>query len=111
MFRREVRYPKLEQILLFIAAMDVMLTHLILGLGGVEANPLALRVVDGGGTLGMSLYKFALVAVVVCIVEFIGARRDATGRLLAKAAIGINMFPIVVALMILPSLFVTYWTA
>ena len=111
MFHREVLYPKLEQILVFVAALDVMLTHLILRLGGVEANPVAMRIFERGGTLGISLYKFALLALVVFLVESIGARRVNTGRMLVKAAIGINMLPIVVALIILPSLVAAYWIA
>jgi hypothetical protein len=108
MLRHEVLYPNLEKILLFLASMDVMLTHTILGLGGMEANPLAARVIELGGTLGMSIYKFSLIALFVIIMEYIGTRQIQSGRRLANAGIAISMLPIVVGLMTLPSLVYMY---
>ncbi len=111
MLRHKVLYPELEKTLLFLAAMDVMLTHTILNLGGVEANPLAARVFEQGGTLAMSIYKFSLIAIFVIILEFVGARQIQSGRRLANAGIAISMLPIVVGLMVLPPLVHMYWHA
>ncbi len=108
MLRQNTLYPGPEMILLFLASLDVMLTHTILHLGGVEANPLAARVFDQAGTFGMSLYKFALIGFFVLVVEFIGTREFASGRRLATVGIAISMLPIVVALMILPRLMLNY---
>lgn len=104
MLRQNTLYPGPEMLLLVLAALDVMLTHTVLYLGGVEANPLAARVIERGGTLGMSIYKFSLIALFVLIVEFIGARRIESGRRLASAGLAISVVPIVVAFMLMPAL-------
>ena len=108
MLRQNTLYPGPEMLLLFLASLDVMLTHAVLALGGVEANPLAARVFNQAGTLGMSVYKFALIGLFVLILEFIGARQIASGRKLATAGIAISLLPIAVALMILPRLMMNY---
>ena len=108
MLRHPVLYPNLVQILIFLAAMDVMLTHTILQLGGLEANPLAARVIERGGTLGMSLYKFSLITVFVLIMQYIGFKHVDSGRKLASAGILISMLPIAVGLMMLPTLIGAY---
>ncbi|RNC81772.1 MAG: hypothetical protein ED559_08300 [Phycisphaera sp.] len=100
--RQNVHYPHREKVLLFLASMDVMLTHTILNLGGVEANPLAARVFEQGGTFGMSIYKFALLTLFVVILEYIGSKHFESGRKLASAGIAISLFPVVVGLMTLP---------
>lgn len=110
MLRERVLYPVQEPLILMLASLDVMLTHAVLTLGGVEANPLAARVFERGGTLGMSVYKFALIALFVLIVEYIGTRQQASGRRLAHAGIAISLLPVVVALMILPELIMGYVT-
>ncbi len=102
--KQDVLYPQLVLALVFLAAMDVMLTHTILELGGVEANPLAARVFETAGTFGMSIYKFTLLALYLLILQFIGSRSDGSGRKLAGAGVLISMFPIAVALIVLPSL-------
>jgi len=96
--RRGVYYPTEYSWLVFLAAMDVMLTLLIIhGLGGSEANPIALWVLNTGGPRGMIVFKFAAIVLVVLICEFIGRRRFELGRRLARVGVGISAIPIVVA--------------
>ncbi len=107
-FRHQVLYPGWEMLLLFLASLDVMLTHTILTLGGVEANPLAARVFDQAGTLGMSVYKFALIGLFVLIMEYVGTKQLASGRRLATAGVAISVLPVAVALMMIPELMLVY---
>ncbi len=111
MLRQQVLYPGREMLLLLLASLDVMLTHLILNLGGVEANPLAARVFDQAGTLGMSVYKFALIGLFVLIMEYVGTKQLVSGRRLATAGIAISSLPVVVALLLLPELMLAYVAA
>lgn len=104
MLRQKSIYPGPVMALLFLASLDVMLTYAVLTLGGVEANPLAARVIERGGTLGMSVYKFTLITFFVLVVEYIGSRQLASGRRLAAVGIAISLLPVLVALMILPGL-------
>ena len=97
--RSGVRYPNEYVWLVFVAAMDIMLTWLVLSLGGAEVNPIANLVLVLGGFPAMVLFKFAAIVLVVLICEFIGARQERTGRNLARAAVGISAIPIVLAMM------------
>ncbi|GAB5495554.1 MAG: hypothetical protein Phyf2KO_06340 [Phycisphaerales bacterium] len=110
MLRHPVLYPNLVKALVFLAAMDVMLTHIILQLGGFEANPIAAHVIERGGTLAMSLYKFSLITVFVLIMQYIGIKHADSGRRLASAGVLISMLPIAVGLMTLPTLVSYYFS-
>ncbi|MBG84451.1 MAG: hypothetical protein CMJ40_07900 [Phycisphaerae bacterium] len=70
-----VRFPNLYLWLTFLSALDVVLTRVILYFGGTEVNPLADWIIDQWGQMGMSLFKFAIVAFVIIICEYT-ARMD-----------------------------------
>ena len=84
--------------LLFVSAMDLMLTWLVLGLGGVEVNPVADAVHLAWGFSGMIVFKLCLVLLVVLICETIGRRQPQRGRTLARVAVAISAVPMVVSL-------------
>ena len=112
---RAVLYPNIYVWYVFLAALDIMFTYLILHPvfsvphdptatapvyeeHGEEVNLLADWVIQHGGVPGMVAYKFVLVALVIGICEFVGRRSDRVGRKLAKWAVALNAFPVVVAL-------------
>ena len=91
---RPVLYQNTYVWLVFVSALDVMLTWMILYLGGREVNGLAAWVIDRFGGVGMVVYKFALVALVIAICEAAGRRRDSAGRGLARFAVAVTCVPV-----------------
>jgi hypothetical protein len=105
-----VRYPNAYVWFVFLAALDIMLTYLILhpvlfsrdvtmteSRGG-EANVLASWVIERWDVPGMVAFKFVLVVLVVVLCEVIGRRKEETGRRIAEWAVAITVIPVVVAL-------------
>lgn len=110
MVRRGVLYPNHYTWFVFLAALDVLCTYLILTPGlfassdgrrelvGQELNALADWVIHTFDTPGKVAYKFALVALVVVICEVVGRRKPAVGRKLAEWAVALTAIPVAVAL-------------
>lgn len=93
---------------IFLSAMDVVLTGIILRYGGGpgldadrEINPVARLIIAHWGMLGASFFKFALVLLVIVIAETIGRMKLNAGRTLAWTAVGISAFPVVWSLTLL----------
>ncbi len=93
-----VLYPNCYVWYVFFAALDVMLTWVILHLGGHEINIVADRVIARWDLPGLAVFKFGLVAVVVCICEVVGRRRAGLGRTLATWAVALAAVPVAVGL-------------
>src|SRR3954452_10469409 len=91
----QVLYPNEYAWLIFVSALDVMLTWIILYTGGYENHVLADAVVGRFGLPGLVLFKFALVLLVIIICETVGRRKPITGRRLALAAIAITCLPVI----------------
>lgn len=118
--KRSVRYPNAYVWFVFLAALDVILTYLILhpvlfprGVDltesrGEEANALADWVIQRWDVPGMVAFKFVLVVLVVLLCEVIGRRKDQTGRRIAEWAVAITSIPVLVAL-IQMSLDLYFW--
>lgn len=85
----------------FVSALDVMLTWVILHAGGREANHLAAAVLERFGLEGLVVFKFALVILVIAICEIVGRRNLATGRRLAAWAVALTCIPLLVAVALL----------
>lgn len=96
LFRRCL-FPNLYTWLVFLAAMDVIFTTLILWIGGREVNWLADRVLQRFGVPGAVAMKFSAVILVVIICEFIGRLRHPTGRRLAEWSVAISTVPVALA--------------
>jgi len=94
---RKARYPNLYVWFVFLAAMDVMMTWLVLAAGGNEENVLAHWFLAKWGLPGMVVLKFTAVIVVVFICELVGRFREATGQNLARFAVAINVIPVTLA--------------
>lgn len=95
---RPVRYPDHHVWYVLAASLDLMVTNVLINHRGFyEANAIAARIIDLGGFWGLIAFKFATVALVVMICEFIGGKRPETGRQLAQAAIAISALPVLLA--------------
>lgn len=98
--RRPVLFPDRYAWYVLVSALDVIVTvTLLVHLGAREVNMIAQRSIDNFGTWGLVGLKFASVIFVVVVCEFVGRRRERTGRALATAAIFISLFPVVAALL------------
>jgi len=97
---RPVRYPDHYLWYVLAASLDLMVTnYLLVYKGFYEANAIADRVIDMGGFPGLIVFKFATVALVVWICEYVGAQRPRVGRGLATSAIGISATPVALGLL------------
>ncbi|MCC6659254.1 MAG: hypothetical protein IT437_00035 [Phycisphaerales bacterium] len=104
MFRRPLLYPRLYPWLLLAAALDVMLTWLILELGGQEMNVVARAAINAAGLPGMLLLKFCGIVLVIAVCEFVGRRNTATGLRLAGVATVITCIPVALSLFMIGEL-------
>ena len=89
-----VLFPDRYLWLVFLSALDVMLTRVILFLGGNEVNPLAEMVIFRWGMPGLSLFKFVIVAFVIGACEYVGRSSRSKGRMLAIIGVCIAAFPV-----------------
>lgn len=74
----------------FVSSLDIVLTWLVLQLGGREVNPLAAAVIAHWGLGGAIAFKFSLMLMVIVLCEVIGRNRDATARRLAWWSVGVS---------------------
>jgi hypothetical protein len=96
--RRDVVFPNGYVWFVLVSALDVMLTWVVLHLGGREANALAARVIFYFGLPGLVIYKFTLVILVVMICEHVGRKREETARKLLSVGIMLTCMPVLLAL-------------
>jgi hypothetical protein len=93
-----VQLPEWHAWYVLVAALDVVVTACVLALGGVEANPLADWILTHAGIPGLVVLKFASVALVVSVCEFIAVRKLGVARSLAMASVCITCVPVVIGL-------------
>jgi hypothetical protein len=96
MLRQPLLYPAWYPWFVGLAALDVVFTGMLLGLGGREVNLVAKKLIETAGMPGAIALKFATVALVVVICEVVGRRSLPAGRRLAAAAVALNSLPVVV---------------
>lgn len=106
---RAVLYPDAYGWTIFAASMDVMMTWVVLSVGGTEVNAIADRAQRHAGLPGLLVLKFSVIALVLLICEFVGSRRPPIGRSIAHLAVGLNALPVVAAFAQL-ALFFDHWT-
>ncbi len=90
-------YPDVYVWYIFLAALDLMLTWVVLHLDGFELNPLAALVIEHGGLPATVTYKFSLVLIVVLVCEIVGQHSESLGRRLAGWAMMVTAVPVVLA--------------
>lgn len=98
---RPVLYPDLYVWFVFLSALDVMMTWVVLWFGGREVNGLADAILARFGLAGMVAYKFALVALVIGVAEIVGPRSPKAGRFVAWAGVVVSCVPLLVAFSLL----------
>ena len=89
-----MRYPAQYTWLVFVAALDLMFTWIVLHSGGTELNLFADAVIDAYGIWGLSAFKFGMILFVICLCEIVGRRRHGAGRFLAVTAVVLNCIPV-----------------
>lgn len=94
---RVARYPQAYVWFIFVSAMDLMMTWVVLYFGGREVNVLADYILDRWALPGMVVYKFALVVFVIFICEIVGQYRPRLGRRLSIFAVVITLVPVIIA--------------
>ena len=89
-------YPQPYLWYVFLSSMDVVFTWLILQAGGREVNAIADWILRSHDVRGIILLKFILLAFVVVVCEIVGRHNHATGLKLARWAVAISAFPVLV---------------
>jgi hypothetical protein len=96
LLRQPTLYPALYICFVLLSALDLLFTWRILAANGREENALANWIINRHGLPGLVTYKFGLVVGVVFICEIVGRRRAQTGAKLARWAVVMTAFPVVV---------------
>lgn len=89
-----MRYENAYVWLVFVSALDIMLTWAIITkFGGREVNPIADLYHKMYGIKGLILFKFCIMLGVIVICEIVGRRDDRRGRWLSRVGVGISAVP------------------
>ena len=91
----DLRLPNCCSWIIAVGTLDILLTTIILSLGGSEANPIAAAVITAYGLPGMVVYKYCCVAFVIFGCEFVARTLMDTARRLAALVIAISLAPVV----------------
>jgi len=94
---RPMLHPRHYTWFVFLSAMDIMFTWVLILLGGAEANPIADAVLQHGGLPSLVVFKFCLVMLVVILCEWTTRKNPRSGLRLAEWAVAITAIPVVVA--------------
>lgn len=89
---RHVMFPNHYAWFVLASTLDILMTAIVLNLGGIEVNPIADFVIGRFGMHGAMIFKFLMVIFVVCMCEMIGRRNLARGRQVASFAIIVPTF-------------------
>lgn len=104
LLRDQLTYASAYTWLVLVSAMDIMLTIVVIdGLQGIEANPLAAYVINKGGFVAASYFKYSLVVLAIILCEVVGRMKDHVGRRLSWTMVMIGSIPVVWTLSLLYS--------
>ncbi len=96
--RRHVLYPNQYVWYVLVSSLDLVMTNTVMNyFGAKEVNTIADAAIRAFGFWGLIGLKFATVALVVGICEFVGSKRPALGKKIAEWAVAISTVPVVVA--------------
>jgi hypothetical protein len=99
--RSHVRYPNEYVWFVFVSALDLMLTWIVLHFGGREANGIANTILQRFGLVGFVVFKFGLVILVISLCEVIGRHNDRAARRIASFAVVVTCLPVILSLVLL----------
>ncbi len=85
--RRDLRFARYHLWFITASALDIVMTAVVLSIGGREANPVADFVISRFGMHGALAFKFTLAVLVIVFCEIIGQADDRKGRFVARTAI------------------------
>ena len=94
-------YPNAYVWLVFVSSLDIIMTWVVLHLGGREVNALADAVIRRFDLPGLVLFKFAFIVLVIGICEIVGRRNDGLGRRLAGWSVAITCVPVLLAFLLI----------
>lgn len=86
LLRRDLLYTRWYVWILIASAFDIVMTSMVISLGGIEMNPLADAIIARFGMHGAMAYKFALMIFVILMCEIIGRHNLRLGRWVAQFA-------------------------
>lgn len=95
---RHVLFPTPYVWCVFFASLDIMVTWIVLHMGGREANGLAAWLIHRFGLWGIVVFKFVIIMLVIAVCEYVGRGRPAMGKRLAEWAVALNIVPVAVGL-------------
>jgi Domain of unknown function (DUF5658) len=90
--RRDLIFARYHLWFIAASALDIVMTALVLSIGGYEANPVAGFVIHRFGMHGALAYKFTLAVLVIVFSEIIGRTDLRKGRFVARTAIAVPTF-------------------
>lgn len=97
--REPILFPRMYWAYIVLAAMDVLLTALILKVGGHELNAVGRAAFAWAGLFGATMLKFTTVTVVLLACEYAERAKPDAGRLIVYAAVSISTVPVMMGLM------------
>lgn len=98
-FNRAILYEDLLKWFLLLSCLDILFTWVVLHMGGSEVNWIARLFLEHGDLYGLVAFKFTMVVLIILLCDFVGRRNDARGKFIAKAAVVITSFPVILASM------------
>ena len=93
---RPALYPTLYVWYVLVSSLDILFTWRILKANGTEVNVLADWIFRYHDLRGLTVFKFVTVVLVLLICEIVGRRRYETGAKLARWAVVLSTFPVVI---------------
>lgn len=99
-------YPNCHLFFATLGLCDFVQTCMILSLGGAECNELARWVMEQWGLAGAAVYKFALVGLIIGIVEWTAFRDAFAAKRLATYSLILGALPVLVGV---PLLALHFW--
>jgi hypothetical protein len=97
-FRGALLYPAPYVLYILLASLDIIFTWTILHAGGQELNVIADWIIRRYDRVGVVVFKFLTLVLVVIICETVGRRDRALGQKLAYWAVALTAFPVVVGM-------------
>lgn len=94
-------YPRHYVWVLALAALDIIVTTLVLSVGGQELNALARWAIEHAGVIGMVAIKATTLSIVLCICEYMGRHRPRVGLRIAELALIANSIAVACGLVYL----------
>lgn len=94
-----MRYQSTYLWLVFLSALDIMFTWIVLFRGGREINIFADAIIRRFGLSGLVAFKFSIIVGVILVCEAVGRRTDNAGWRLAQWSVAISAIPVTLALL------------